>query len=175
MCLAVCHHGLRLQLVKWPRIPSPVASEITAKRFSACVMKGHKVHLHLSLLWCFDVACALSRFISKGDSIKPQISKTHTSFVCTGCGAQTQKSWAYFFNPELAGGENIPIYIPKQFGEATSQTVTTAQRLGVQVLCLRACWVSRVPGQPESNILIWSNIHSPFGCVLVSNNSYLAL
>lgn len=41
-------HGIRL--VKWPGIPPPVASEITTKWFSACVMKGHKVHLHLSLL-----------------------------------------------------------------------------------------------------------------------------
>lgn len=122
MCLAFCHNGLKLQLVKWPQIPSPVASEIAAKRFSACVMKGHKVHLHLSLLWCFDVACALSRFISKGDSIKPQISKTHISFVFAGCGAQTPKSRAYFFKT-LINWWRKHFYLKQQFGEVTIQTV----------------------------------------------------
>lgn len=120
MCLAICLKGFRLQLVKWPQTPSPLASEITAKWFSACVMKGHKVHLHLSLLWCFDVACALSRFISRGDYIKPQISKTHTSFVCSGYREQTQKSWACFFNPRRTGGEKNSD-LKQQFGEVALQ------------------------------------------------------
>lgn len=92
MCLTTT--GFGLQLVKWPRIPSSVASEITDKRFSACVMMGGEVHLHLSLLWCCHVAPSL--FISNGDSTKPPIWKTHTPFVCAGCEEQTQESWFYF-------------------------------------------------------------------------------
>lgn len=155
MRLAHCDKGLRLQLVKWPQSPSPLAREITAKWFSACVMKGHKVHLHLSLLWCFDVACAPSWFISRGDYIKPEISKTHTSLVCSGYGEQTQKSWAYFltlsqlvektlwFGTTIWGGSHA---------DGCCYCCCTAQKVPAmlqwkacgsdQVLCFRAwqCW-----------------------------------
>lgn len=51
--LSFCHDGLGLEMVKWPCMPSPpAASEITAKGFSAYVIKEHNTHLHLSLLWC---------------------------------------------------------------------------------------------------------------------------